>query len=198
MYKHATRYALSKIQFFVGVSSYMKKLAILDGAKSENTFVKHNPVDTELFYPIKNIKKDIDILFIDRLSIEKGINVLIEATLYFSKSWNLTIIGDGVLRKRLEMQAKAVNYNIKFEGWIKLKSIPNYIRRTKVLVVPSVTEPQGIVVIEAMDCGVPVIASRIGGIPDMIKHNENGWLVKHQDAKILCEIIIKSYWMKEY
>ena len=188
-YKHATRYALNKIQNFAGVSSYMKKLAILDGAKPQNTFVKHNPVDTEIFYPFENIEKDIDILFIGRLSIEKGVSVLIDATRFFSKNWKLTIIGDGALRRELELQSKTVNYDIKFEGWIIQESLRQYIRRTKVVVVPSVTEPHGIVVLEAMACGVPVIGSRVGGIPDMIKHKENGWLVKPNDAENLGKII---------
>ncbi len=185
LYKHATRYALKAINYFVGVSSYMKKFIVLEGATNKKTFVNHNPVDLEKFYPMKDTTKNIDILFIGRLSVEKGVGILIKSTKFFDKNWIVTIIGDGALRKDLEQLAYEYNYNVKFEGWIKYENLNPFINRAKILVVPSVTEPHGIVVLEAMACGVPVIGSKTGGIPDMIKHNVNGWLVIKNDPKAL-------------
>ncbi len=189
LYKHATCYALKNMNYLIGVSNYMKDLSVLDGAKKENTFVNHNPVDLELFYPKKDVIKDIDILFIGRLSVEKGADILIKASQFFEQRWNVTIIGEGALHQELEKLASLSKSNIKFEGWIEFEILSNFINRTRLLVVPSVTEPQGIVVLEGMACGVPVIGSKTGGIPDMIKHDTNGWLVKKNDPQALARLI---------
>jgi len=192
LYKHSTKYALSNIHYLIANSSYIKKLAIMEGAKVENTFVKHNSIDTKLFHPDKDNIKDIDILYFGRLSIEKGVNVLLEASKYLSKNRNILIIGDGYLYKNLEHKAKYLHCNIKFQGWVDHKLLPQFIRRAKLVVVPSLSEPQGVVVLEAMACGVPVIGTNIGGIPEMIKHNENGWLVKPNNPNVLGKMIEKA------
>ncbi|KKL68200.1 hypothetical protein LCGC14_2127350 [marine sediment metagenome] len=67
----------------------------------------------------------------------------------------------------------------------RIRNSTSYINRAKILVVSSVSEPQGIVILEAMACGLPVIGSKTGGIPDMIKHNINGCLVKKNNPKAL-------------
>ncbi|KKL68201.1 hypothetical protein LCGC14_2127360 [marine sediment metagenome] len=102
----------------------MRKLAILDGANKGIVYVNHNPVDLDVFFPIKDISKDIDILFIGRLSVEKGVEILIKATLFFEKKWSVTIVGEGALRKDLEKLAHKLNNKINFEGWIELEILP--------------------------------------------------------------------------
>lgn len=84
LYKHAHSYGLRKLNYIIPVSNYTKKLAIMEGAAPKNTFVKHNAINTEKFNPGQKTPKDIDILFIGRLSIEKGVDILIEATKYLS------------------------------------------------------------------------------------------------------------------
>ena len=188
-YKHATRYALKNIKYPIGVSNYMKNLAVLEGAKKKNTFMIHNPVYLKKIFHFKYIINDIEILFIGRLSVEKGVDILIKATQFFNKKWNITIIGEGALRKDLEQLSYQYKYDIKFVGWIDSENLNSHINRAKILIVPSVTEPHGIVVLEAMACSVPVIGSKTGGIPDMINHNVNGWLVKKKDPKALGQLI---------
>lgn len=189
LYKHSTRYALSRVQYSIANSKYIKKIAIREGAKPENTFVVYNSVDTQIFHPNGNKTKDIDILYFGRLSIEKGVNILIEATRYLLKKRKILIIGDGPLRKNIEIQAQHTKHEIIFKGWVEHNLLPQFICRAKVVVVPSLSEPQGVVVIEAMACGVPVIGTNIGGIPDMIQHKKNGWLVKPSNPSALGGII---------
>lgn len=189
LYKHSTQYAISNIHYLIANSSYIKKLAIIHGAKAQNTFVKYNSVDTKLFHPNKDNRKDIDILYFGRLSIEKGVNVLLEASKYLSKNRDILIIGDGYLRKNLKLQAQHLQCNLKFQGWVDHNLLPQFIRRAKLVVVPSLSEPQGLVVLESMACGTPVIGTNVGGIPEMIKHNKNGWLVKPNDPRSLGRMI---------
>jgi glycosyltransferase involved in cell wall biosynthesis len=189
MYRHANRFAASNMHYSVAISRYVKQLAIAEGATPENTFVLHNPVDTQTFFPHGDATKDIDVLFIGRLVSEKGLPVLIEAAHRLSKETRILIVGDGPLRGHLERRAQHVGCEIIFQGWIQNELVPQYIRRARLQVVPSLSEAQGLVVLEAMACGVPVIGTETGGIPDMIKHGENGWLVPPSDAEALARTI---------
>ena len=191
LYKLTNRYAVSKMPFLLAVSNYMKQLAISEGAKSEHVFVLHNPVDTQRFHPNGHTIKDIDILFIGRLSIEKGVGDFLRAAKQLSASTRIVIIGDGGLRKKLEDQANHLQCEIDFKGWIDNELLPQYIRRSMIQVVPSISEPQGRVVLEAMACGVPVVGADTGGIPEMIIHRVNGWLVPPNDPQSLANTIKK-------
>ena len=188
-YKHAEHYALKNMPYSIAISNYMRKMAIAEGAKPETAIVKHNFVDTEKFYPDKNKIKDIDCLFIGRLSVEKGVSVLLKSLKMLSQKKKVVLIGDGILSKSLKSQAKDIQHDILFTGWIEHEELIQYIQRSKIVVVPSLSEPLGVVVIEAMACGVPVIGSNTGGIPDMIKHGYNGWLVKPNNPKSLANLI---------
>lgn len=188
-YQLANRYAISKIEFFIADSSYMKKFIIKEGAFYRKTYILHNPVDLSIFSPKHGIQKEFDILFIGRLSIEKGVEVLIKASKFISKNRKILIIGDGSLYKKLEIMACNTSKNIKFQGWVDHEELPKFIRKSKILVVPSLSEPQGVVVLEAFACGVPVIGTYVGGIPDMIVHNKNGCLIKPNDSRVLGETI---------
>ena len=189
MYKVTNRYAVSKMQYCIAISEYIKGLAIAEGAIPENVFVLHNPVDTERFHPEKTKTKDIDILFVGRLSVEKGVSVFLKAAEQLYKEVRILIIGDGVLRRTLERKAQKVGCQIIFKGWIENKLLPEYICRSTIQVVPSLSEPQGRVVLEGMACGVPIIASKTGGIPEMITHGKNGWLVPPNNPEALADTI---------
>lgn len=140
-------------------------------------------------YPIKltnnNIRKniadisnhDLNILYVGSLTRHKGIQVLIEAVKQIKKdNVSLMIVGSGRYKNKLENLAGA-DKRIKFYGNIRNEEIEGYYGKSDVLVVPSVwCEVFGIVILEAFRAGIPVIASRIGGIPEIVKHNYNGFL----------------------
>lgn len=189
MLKNTDPYALKHMNFIITVSKYSKKLALMDGANPANTFIKYNAIDTIIFSPKEGMIKDIDILFFGRLSIEKGIDILIDATDYISKDKRITIIGDGPLINKLKKQAKNKKQKIKFLGFIDHQLLPQYICRAKLVVTPSRSECHAVVPLEAMACGVPVIASRVAGMEDSIIHNKSGWLLDKNDPKTLGNMI---------
>ena len=190
VFKHSNLYAFKRMNYIVVVSKYDKKLVEMDGANPETTFIKYNAVNTELFTPDEKVQKDIDILFIGRLSIEKGIDILLDALTFLSDRKKVVIIGDGPLKRELELQSHKVKHqNILFEGFIDHTLLPIYIRRSKIVVTPSRSECQASVPLESMACGVPVIASRVSGMEDSIQNGKNSWLLDLNTPKNLGKLI---------
>ena len=188
---HAYNYSYQRVNFLIPTSLYSKKLLLMDGAKSKNIYIKYNTVDTLIFFPDEKIEKDIDILFIGRFSIEKGADILIDATRYLSNKKRIVLIGDGILRNDLIEQAKTINQDITFTGWIPFNELPYYIRRSKLVVAPSRSECHAAVPLESMACGVPVIASQVSGMEDSIENNKSGWLLNQNNAESLGKLINK-------
>jgi glycosyltransferase involved in cell wall biosynthesis len=76
------------------------------------------------------------------------------------------------------------------EEFSSYEEIPKYMSAADVFVLPSISEGLPVVILEAMACGLPVIASRISGIPDVVVDNHNGLLVQPRDAKGFANAII--------
>ncbi len=173
-YRAAERCVFKQPVQCVPVSWYLRRLVLAEGVPAKRITTIHNPIDTERFQPAPAEEKTIDVLYVGRLSIEKGLRTLLDALRLQTQSLNVMVAGDGPLRKNLQSEAGS---RVQFAGWIANEQLSQLIRRAKVVVVPSLFEPQGVVVLEAMACGVPVIGSDVGGIPEMIENGTTGWLV---------------------
>lgn len=100
----------------------------------------------------------------------------------------LVIVGDGPNRQMLEQEVidAGVQESVRFEGARPNSELPNYYSSADVFVAPSVvaesgdTEALGVVLLEAAGCGLPIVSTRVGGISDVIKHNETGLLVEQK------------------
>lgn len=116
--------------------------------------------------------------FVGRLSPEKGVDVLIEAACRSGVPTRIAGSGDPPPAQLPE--------NIQFVGGISRQGLPAFYRGARYLVVPSVWhEVFGVVVTEAMVMGIPVIASDIGGLPEVFEHERSGLLVPPGDAAAL-------------
>jgi glycosyltransferase involved in cell wall biosynthesis len=131
------------------------------------------------------------------LSPYKGPDILVKAMPKIMKKVpdaELVFVGKGVMRAELEMLSKkyGVEKNIKFAGFVEDGLKPLYYKAADVFVLPSImsTESFGIVNLEAMACSVPIVASEIGGIPDIVKDGENGLLAQPGDSEALADAII--------
>lgn len=102
----------------------------------------------------------------------------------------LVMVGKGELDVdlRAETLRKNVNGKVKFLGW--REDINELMPVFDMLVLPSLNEGMGRVLIEAMAAGKPVVASRVGGIPDLVRHGETGYLVPPADEKSLADAIL--------
>ena len=122
-----------------------------------------------------NLKKDINVGLIARLESVKGAHLFIEAAnLLRNKNINFFIGGDGHLENALKRLSKK-NNKVKFVG--NVLNPFDFIKELDILVVPSIREPLGIVNIEAGFCKIPVIATNIDGIPEVIVNDHSGILI---------------------
>ncbi|MFL6292708.1 MAG: glycosyltransferase family 4 protein [Thermoanaerobaculia bacterium] len=117
------------------------------------------------------------LLFVGRLRIRKGVEVLLEA---LPPGARLLIAGDGEHRAALESKP-----GVKFLGRQDAGRVRGLLRGAAALVVPSIYEGMPLVVLEAMAAGVPVVASRVSGIPEVVEDGVTGWLVPPEDPEAL-------------
>lgn len=146
-------------------------------------------VDVHRFSPPPEARVDAQFVigYVGRLTKQKGVDVLINAAVG-SSGWRLVIAGDGPERARLEALATVHDVPATFLGTVPHDELPDLYRSLDVLVVPSrpasnVMEQFGRVAVEAMASGVPVVASALGALPEVV--GEAGVLVPPEDIHAL-------------
>lgn len=122
------------------------------------------------------------ILYVGRLMREKGVGDVIRAAATLVgrlPDLTLALVGEGPARSELQVLTGGLGLGgrVSFEGWISHEQIAAYMAAADVLVAPSLLEGQGLTVLEAMAAGTPVVATNVGGIPDMVSHRGTGLLV---------------------
>ena len=142
-----------------------------------------------------------EVLFVGRLVERKGVAILIDAIARLSDRANvrLRVVGEGPLRRDLENRAVrgGVADRVVFQGAVTDRELQHRFTHCDVFVLPAVvdgkgdTEGLGVVLIEALSYGKPVIASDVGGITDIIRHGETGLLVAAGDADALAASILR-------
>lgn len=136
------------------------------------------------------------VLFVGRLDYGKGLVYLFKAfkmVLDKIPRLKLLIVGDGVLRETLVNLGKelAIDEDVIFLGKVPEDDLIAIYNCSEVLVLPSLLEGFGIVLLEAMAAAKPCVATRVGGIPEVIADKETGILVSPGDPSALCDAIIK-------
>lgn len=128
-------------------------------------------------------------LFIGRLCTIKGIFPLVKAMKMLPEHIRLVMIGDVPERQALEraIEAAGLQHRIQLTGALPQDVVFSYLQRAKALVTPSFFETQGIVLLEAGACAKAVIATAVGGIPEVVMDQENGLLVPPDDPAKLAE-----------
>jgi glycosyltransferase involved in cell wall biosynthesis len=159
---------------------------ISSSIKKENLFA-HEITDS--------IIPPITLLFVGRLSPEKGINFLVEVLkglLSVGIDANLHIVGSGDLEKRIKFNVKelSIEHKVTFHGFIphnnKLRRIYS---NSDLLIVPSIEDQTPKVILEGMAYGIPVIATNVGAIPQIITDRENGLLVPPKQTEAIIATI---------
>jgi glycogen(starch) synthase len=132
------------------------------------------------------------LLFVGRLAPQKGVRALVAAAgLLENESAQVILVGDGPERPALESEARrlGVGGRLRFVGFLAHEELPAVMSHADLLVLPSVYEELGTVLLEAMQTGLPIVASKTGGIPDVIEDGVNGLLVPPGDPEALARAI---------
>jgi glycogen synthase len=126
------------------------------------------------------------VLFVGRLTNQKGCEYLIRAIPFVARYFNvkLLIVGDGYLRGELESLAEkaGVRSRTLFAGYVDDNDLSDLFLSSDLMAIPSIYEPFGVVALEAMAANLPVVASSVDGLSEVIQHEQNGILVFPRDS----------------
>ena len=200
-YERCDRIALQFFDCLIPVSDQIQKSLIRSGIDSRKMVRLHNAIDVE-FKPFKtkplsslNIqKRDGDFLIgtIGRLSPEKNIPNFLQAASFLIRKYDhlkFLVVGDGAERHKLEDMASDLGLKdkIQFTGFVnQMDKIYNIL---DLMVISSSTEGIPLVMLEAMKYSIPVVSTKVGGIPEVIQNGIDGILVNPQDSLQLKEAI---------
>jgi glycosyltransferase involved in cell wall biosynthesis len=179
------------------VAEFMKKELLQKGVPDNKLTVIYNGIrNPKIDFSQKLVSKEKIISIIGRLSEEKGHKFLFESLSKMKKErpdlqWKLNIVGDGPLKQDLIDFSKKldIDSNIYFKGFVNNMGV-EYIN-SDLIVLPSENEAFPFVAIESLAYEKPVISTNVGGLPEVIRHNETGLLVPYGDVKALSENITK-------
>jgi glycosyltransferase involved in cell wall biosynthesis len=155
-------------------------------------------IDFNIFYIKKNLKDRKNVIgFFGDLGNLKGVMNLLFAIpeiLNHRKDLLFLIGGEGVLKEKIESYIieNELYENVKLTGWIQHKDIPQYLSQLKLLVLPSYTEGLPNIIIEAMACGTPVIATAVGAIPDIIIDKKTGFIMENNTPTSISDAILRA------
>lgn len=173
----------NRAKVVIANSEGLKELA-QKTAPAQEFIVINNGVDVKQFQPHsdKNINRKVKLISIGRLVEQKGYIYLLEA-IKNMENVELALVGDGNLMGRLKAMAEKKNINVTFLGMIEHDRVADYLREANIFVLPSLNEGMSNAILEAMACGLPIIATDTGGSRELI--TDNGFIIEKGSIKAL-------------
>lgn len=185
----------TRADFVQAISNYLGDWAREMGFRGPLEIVP-NGVDVKKFNPpaggqISDFKTNENkvLITVSRLVKKNAIGNIIEALRYLPGNVKLWILGTGSLEKELKFLVSSFNFQdrVKFLGHISHNDLPEYFQKADIFVRPSLSEGLGNSFLEAMAAGIPIIGTRVGGIPDFLKDGETGLFCETNNPKSIAE-----------
>jgi glycosyltransferase involved in cell wall biosynthesis len=185
-YAHGITRAYSPVRLFIAPSRFLADKMKEAGVFPDRMRLLNHFIDAEPIAAAGNPGSGF--VFAGRLSPEKGVDVLIEAAGQLP-GVTVEVLGDGPARAELEgLATRVAPGRVRFHGRLGKEAVHAAMRGALAVVVPSRWyENQPMTVLEAFACGVPVIGSRIGGIPELVTDGESGYTVAPDDPTSLAD-----------
>lgn len=193
-YANSLALKASRARFVACISHFCRSqvMALSDPAHWSRYRIVHCGVAPDLYRGESRAASGKDVLFIGRLSQVKGMAVLIDAFARVAPQHpdaQLALVGDGPERAALERQVEALGLaaRVRFLGFVSQQRVAEELARSDVLVLPSFAEGLPVVLMEAGAAGMPVITTRIAGIPELVEDGVTGFVVPPGDMLSLAE-----------
>jgi len=170
------------------------------GIPAEKILVVHFPIDTDKFKPSKSGERIMDgdfLLMVGRITDpRKNVELLLKSFAIIKTKFpnlNLVIIGDKPQSNNLEKFCTklGIRDSVHFLGRMNREEIITYYNQAKLFILPSLQEGLGIIVLESMACGTPVVSTKCGGPEEIIIDGENGYLVENNNLDELTHAVCK-------
>lgn len=205
------RRAVAAVDRIVAASEDEREhLVSLYGADASRISIIPCGVDTSLFRPLAKERARAELgldggwvaLFVGRMDPLKGLDILLHAVERLAASapdLRVVVVGGDAVPESEEARVRSLAGDlgladrVRFVGAVPQKALPLYYNAADVCVVPSYYESFGLVAVEALACGTPVIASRVGGLPKVVKHGENGLLVAERSPEAFAACILRLH-----
>ncbi len=186
---------LQSLNLYVAKYVAIENIALLNTANSISKF-KHKIIELSLYVDTAKFKKiishpqrQIDVAYVGRLTVGKGVGELLEAIKQMQaagEKFTFLIVGGGDLEETVRIASREIE-NLSFYSWVDHDKLPSVFNKCKVLLLPSRTEGLPNVIIEAMACGTPVLATKVGGIPGVVVPEKTGWLLEDNSPYIISQ-----------
>lgn len=189
-----TRLILQRCNRVIAVSQALAEEVINLGVNSQKILVISNGVDVARFEPVPLYYRQNVILYVGSLIERKGVDFLLAAmpdVFNAFPEYQLIIVGEGPLYPMLKQMVESLNIagKVTFLGFQSHDQVRTLMQQAKLLVLPSTEEAQGVVLLEALACGTPVVASKVGGIPEVVTP-EVGVLVPCADTAAIARAML--------
>jgi len=194
---HLSRMLLKHLAgLYISISRQMTEDLLTLGIHRNKIVYLPNGVDTSLYTP-RGQKEDNLLLFVGRLTANKGLHVLVKSLGHLEKSVRLAIIGPASwdreyyldVLESIEKETQKGKHEIIYLGAMDQPDIIEWYQKASLFVLPSFAEAFPVTILEALSCETPIIASSVGGIPEVVKDYENGILTPPNDPVALAHAI---------
>lgn len=160
------------------------------GVPAEKIKVVRSGIRIQDFHPKLPVdgRRRTRFLTVARLHPVKGLDIMLKAVARLAdRRWDWVIVGEGPQRASLQAESDRLGLGdcVRFLGARVHEDLPSIYREADVFVLPSRSEGLGVVLIEAMACGLPIVASRVGGIPEVAQEGSGAFLFEPGDAEEL-------------
>jgi len=182
--------------YYISISRKMERDLMELGIPRNKIAYLPNSVDTQVFSPVGEKEENL-LLFIGRISFIKGLHVLLESLRYIQRPVRLIIVGpiaespqyyEDMLRL-IAKENRRGRHRLEYLGALEQKEVAELCKKASIVILPSLSEAFPVVVLEALACETPIVATPVGGIPEIVQNQKNGLLIPPNNSLKLAEAI---------